>query len=546
MGKKRLFIVLGFILLLAGFLRFYQLGINPPSLTWDEVAWGYNAYSLGIDGRDEFGKLLPLTYLESFGDFKPPLYAYLTVIPVKIFGLTEFAVRFASAFFGTLTVLITFFLTKRIFYRSPHAISVALVSAFVMSISPWHINLSRAAFEANVATFFLVTGVWLFLAALQDGRWFLPLSATSFALSMYTFNTARIVAPLLVILLAIGFRKQLFAKKKTVFVSVLLGAMLLLPALPFLLSPQAGLRFKEVNIFSDVNIVKRANQQIENDNGVFWSSVLHNRRVFYAKEYLKHYLDNLSPSFLFIKGDGNPKFSTRDVGQLYIWDLPFLIVGLVLLFRKREGSWWIIPIWLLIGIAPAAVARETPHALRIEATIPTFQILIAYGFVYTIFLNEVIVSKRLRFYLMNGVLLLLLLNFLYYFHGYHAHYSRAYSGEWQYGYKDSIAYVQMEKDRYDAIFITDALGRPYVYYAFYTKEDPKSFRDSARIKRDVFGFVTVERFSKYRFAKDVHTINAESKNILYINIPGEVPEDANILKTFTLKNGDPVLIAYTL
>ena len=84
-------------------------------MTWDEVAFGYNAYSLGIDGKDEFGKFLPIVYLESFGDYKPPVYAYLDIIPVKVFGLTPFAVRFPSAFFGVLTVLLTFFLTKRLF-----------------------------------------------------------------------------------------------------------------------------------------------------------------------------------------------------------------------------------------------------------------------------------------------------------------------------------------------------------------------------------------------------------------------------------------------
>ena len=71
------------IVALAVILRFWNLGNNPPSLTWDEAAWGYNAYSLGIDGRDEFGRFLPLDYLESFGDFKPALYAYLDIIPVK-------------------------------------------------------------------------------------------------------------------------------------------------------------------------------------------------------------------------------------------------------------------------------------------------------------------------------------------------------------------------------------------------------------------------------------------------------------------------------
>src|SRR5882672_592938 len=105
---KRTYLLV-FILLVAAILRFYQLGSMPPSLTWDEAAWGYNAYSLGIDGKDEFGRVLPYTYLESFGDYKPPVYAYLDILPVKVFGLNEFATRFPSAFFGTLTVLLTYF-----------------------------------------------------------------------------------------------------------------------------------------------------------------------------------------------------------------------------------------------------------------------------------------------------------------------------------------------------------------------------------------------------------------------------------------------------
>ena len=40
------------IVLIAFFLRFNLLASNPPSLTWDEVSWGYNAYSLGLDGKD--------------------------------------------------------------------------------------------------------------------------------------------------------------------------------------------------------------------------------------------------------------------------------------------------------------------------------------------------------------------------------------------------------------------------------------------------------------------------------------------------------------
>ncbi len=167
------------IVLLAALLRFYQLDTNPPSLTWDEAAWGYNAYSLGVSGTDEFWKFLPLDYIESFGDFKPPVYAYLGILLVKIFGLTEFAVRFPSAFFGVLTVIMTYFLVLRIFSDSKNKYKYALIAMSILAISPWHILLSRAAFEANVASFFIISGIYAFLHGIQEKSWiflFLPIS----------------------------------------------------------------------------------------------------------------------------------------------------------------------------------------------------------------------------------------------------------------------------------------------------------------------------------------------------------------------------------
>ena len=545
------------ILTLAVFLRFYQLGINPPSLTWDEAAWGYNAYSLGIDGRDEFGRFLSHDYLESFGDFKPPMYAYLDVIPVKIFGLNEFATRFPSALFGVLTVLLTYFLVKRIFPKNHkssiinhNSEKIALFSAFFLAISPWHILLSRAAFEANVATFFIITGVWAFLAGVQapavsesrtDERWYLIISSISFALSMYTFNTPRIVTPLLVLLLVVAFRNRLPVLKKEAAVAFVLGLLIFVPIFGFLLSPQAGLRFKEVNIFSDVNVIKTSNQEIANDNNAIWSKIIHNRRVLYSIEYVKHYFDNLSPSFLFIKGDGNPKFSTQDVGQMYIWDILFFVSGVMFLIRKKEGNWWLIPLWLLIGIIPAATARETPHDLRIETTLPTFQILVAYGFVQL--MNK---FKKYKNFIVYCLLFILFMNFLYFYHNYFNHYPYEYSGEWQYGYKESINYVKSVEKNYDYVQVTNALGRPYIYYLFYTKTDPDTFRKTSKVKRDAFGFVTVKSFGKYVFPNNYDYSLSKNKKVLYINTPYSLPKDIKLLKTFYLLNGQPILVAYTL
>ncbi len=538
--KYKNLILLVFIVFISVFLRFYQLNTNPPSLTWDEVAWGYNAYSLGLDGKDEFGRFLPIDYLESFGDFKPPVYAYLDVIPIKIFGLNEFAVRFPSAFFGVLTVILTYFLVKRIFSQSKHKENYALLSSLFLAISPWHILLSRAAFEANVASFFIALGIWGFLAATRDKKWYLVISAISFAISMYTFNTSRIVVPLLVLILVIVFRKKLLTIKKETIVAFVVGFLIFLPIIGFLLSPQASLRFKEVNIFSDPAVVKTANQEIANDSNALWSKIIHNRRVLYSLEYVKHYFDNLSPIFLFIKGDGNPKFSTQEVGQMYIFDIVFFVAGILLLLKRKEGSFWLIPLWLLIGIIPAATARETPHALRIETTLPTFQIIVAYGFVQVLDF----VKKRKK--VVAGILFsLLFLNVVYFAHNYLKHYPFDYSGEWQYGYKESIDFVKTQENDYDYIQITQTLGRPYVYYLFYTGKNPKYFRENSSIDRDAFGFVNIERVGKYVFPKDFNYELSEKNKVLYINTPYNLPQNINIIKTFYLLDGTPVLVAYT-
>jgi len=533
-------------LIFASFLRFWHLGQNPPSLTWDEAAWGYNAYSIGIDGKDEFGRFLPLDYLESFGDFKPPVYAYLDVIPVKIFGLNKFAVRFPSAFLGVLTVLLTYFLTKRIFWQSERKNLYGLISAFILAISPWHIMLSRAAFEANVATFFIISGVWLFLLSIQEKKWYILLSITSFVLSIYTFNTTRVVAPLLILMLGIGFRKELLKMRKQAIAGIIFGIILLLPIAGFLASSRASLRFKEVNIFSNIGVIIDTNQEIANDNNAIWSKVLHNRRFAYGVSYLKHYFDNLSPSFLFIKGDGNPKFSTQAVGEMYLWDLIFFTAGIFILFRKREGNWWIVPFWLILGIIPAGTARETPHALRIEATLPTFQIFTAIGIsTFLYWIKNLEIKKYFKFSIVFVIFSVLFLNFLYFYHDYIKHYPKVFSREWQYGYKESINYVLKNYKNYDEIRVMTALGRPYIYYLFYTKYNPDRFRQTAIVHRDANGFVDVLSYDKFRFMEKMNTANKNRSKILYISTSDNIPKKSIKLKNFYILNGEPVLVAFT-
>ena len=85
MFKRYLPLIL--ITLLGFAVRIYHVTQVPPSLNWDEVSHGYNAYSILNTGKDEWGVAFPLIF-RAFGDYKLPLYIYLTTLPIALFGLS--------------------------------------------------------------------------------------------------------------------------------------------------------------------------------------------------------------------------------------------------------------------------------------------------------------------------------------------------------------------------------------------------------------------------------------------------------------------------
>lgn len=518
------------IVLLAFFVRAWKVVQIPPSLSWDEVSIGYNAYSILKTGRDEHGRFLPIDAFPAYGDYKPALPIYLTVPSVALFGLNEFGVRFPSILAGTLTVLLTFFLVKELFKKSQYALEISLVTALLLAISPWHIQLSRAAYEANIALFFVVLGVFVILRARKTNR-LLVYCWLPFAAAIYTFNSARYFVPLFSVVLFISCWKDFQKSKKHLLFGLLVAGLVLLPIVPHVLSKEARLRFTEVNIFSDSGIVETANRRMQVDNNVLWSKILHNRRIGYSQSYLTHFFDHFQPWFLFIRGDGNPKFSLQDVGQLYVIELPFLVLGILWLFRESTKVAWFATLWIITAIIPAATARETPHALRIENSLPMWQLFIAYGLLS--------VKKKITVIL---IIILYAGNFGYFWHTYYNHYAKEYSGEWQYGYREAILYAQSVKYQYNSVVIDDIIGRPYMYALFYDRYDPKKFQDGVNRSVDEAGFYHVKGFDQYRFV-DRAPVEYKKKT-LYILRPKLVPEHANVQETIRLLNGDPVLVIF--
>lgn len=517
------------IILLSAFLRLYKLGSVPPSLYWDEASLGYNAYSILKTARDEHGRFLPATNFAAFGDYKPPGYIYATVPSIALFGLNEFSTRLPSAFFGIITVFISYLLARKLFQNE----YPALLSAFFLAISPWHLQFSRGAFEANLGLFFSTLGIYLFIKFKENPIWILP-SMLSLLAAMYTFTGQRLFIPFILLILLIDARKQIFANIKIVVISTLISAFLFWPLLIFATSTLEGrLRFEEVNIFKDLEPIDISRRYQNIDNFSWWSQIVHNRRFQYLHEYLIHYFDAFNTSFLFIRGDVNPRLSPQEVGELYLVDLPLILAGVYFLFSKKQKYRWLIIGWILISPLGPAMARETPHALRMIHILPTYQLISAFG-LYSLFR---LISYKKTF--LTITFLLLILNFLFYLHMYYVHWPKNYSQEWQYGYKEAVEVTKSYISQVDSAIITNSLGRPYVYFLFYLQYDPRLYWQTSRVDTDQFRFINVKGFDKFRFTPSPNEIASTGKTLYIVN-PGQLPLSAQKITTITRLDNTPV------
>ena len=454
-------LVLICIFFLAFFLRFYQLGSNPPSLDWDEAALGYNAYSILKSARDEYGSFLPLS-IRSFNDYKPPLYTYLTTIPVYLFDLNEFSTRFVSAFLGTLTVIVSFFLIRQLIPKESNFFY--LLFTFIFAISPWHIQFSRVAFETNTALFFMILGIYFFFRGMKSGNNYLY-SMLSFGLSLYSYHSPRLIVPILIFGLLVLNRKKLKYQLRWVILSLSIFALLCLPLVKEFRGTTSA-RFGSVTILNDNEILGNSLKELEFDNlqNDYLGKLLHNRRIIYAKEILGAYLNHFNLDFLFLTGDAASRHHASGMGMLYWWDAIFLLTGIVVIIRKNYKGKSAIFYWFAIAPIASAITKATPHAVRSLFYLPTYQIFIALGFLYIFRWMKTSLGKK-GFNLGLILLLLLVINFYYYLHMYFIHTPLEESKDWQYGYKQLVEKISTRSDFSKAI-ITYQYDQPYIYFLF--------------------------------------------------------------------------------
>lgn len=553
--KNKVYILLALIVLLAAVIRFYKVSEVPVSLYWDEASILYNAYSVVETGKDEYGEKLPVLF-RSLHDYKSPLYVYLSVVSVKIFGLNEFAVRFPSNLSGTLAVLFTFFLFKELALLNKskkikiNPNTLGLIGAFLLAISPWHIYFSRPGFEANLALFWIIAGAFLFMKYVNTQNFkYLDLSMVILALSVYSYRSALLFVPLLLLAFYIIFRKQMVKKKNILRLgfSSLIFFIIVVPFIPYAISSEGLTRQKQVNIFSNVtHQLNEAAIKREEAGNNLTSKIIYNRRLVYATEISRNYITHFSPLFLFIDGDPNPRHGSEGMGLMHLWEFPFLILGILCLFKIGRPLLFVVGAWVILAPISSALSYPAPHALRGLDLIPIPQLLVALGILYlfSLFSKHQIIIKVI----LIGVVLF---SSFYFFNQYFKVTPAIASSSWADGYKDLVHYTSSVDDKYEKIVVSGHYWRPYIYYLIYTKYDPKEFQNKGSeggFGKYIFGGTSWDMNGKELGDQDLEKL-AGTKNILVALSPVEYSlqkDKINVVKEIKNHNNELVFIIGTL
>jgi 4-amino-4-deoxy-L-arabinose transferase-like glycosyltransferase len=369
MSKKTL-LLFAVIFIVAGFLRLYHLKSLPPGLYPDEAMNGNNTLEALATGD------FKVFYPENNG--REGLFINIQGFFLKAFGANEpWVLRLPSALFGTLTVAGLYFLARELFSRR-----VALLAAFLLATSFWHLMFSRIGFRAITAPFWLTWGLFFLLLGFRKLReskpfllstFYFLLSGALYGLGFHSYIAYRATPPLVLLIFLVWYvQEETWAVRKKIllsFVCFVIAAAVATAPLFLYFAQNPGTFFgrtSQVSVFASASPAKDLALNVGKTALMFFWS-----------------------------GDHNWRHNFAGRAQLF-WPVAlFLLAGLATACRaiarnitrmpSPDGGtpllrFWILFAWIALAAGPVVISNEgIPHALRAILMIPPVIILAALG-----------------------------------------------------------------------------------------------------------------------------------------------------------------------
>jgi 4-amino-4-deoxy-L-arabinose transferase-like glycosyltransferase len=523
MSKKQIVFVF-FILFIAVLFRLWQLGKIPVGMTDDEIREVYSAYSVWMTGKDiTRGLRLPFTFILNNFSFSP-IPIYITAPFVGLFGLSPFTARLPFALAGLGVVLLTYFLVK--FLIKSQVASVA--AGICMACNVWAIQISRMAHEAVFAQLFYLWGTYIFL----NNRKQKSVIKVNFALFLFflafnSYDATKIILIPIVIALVIYKWKEIVMNKKILLI-IGLWVVGIFSLFGFLfISQKAGIHGSTIFIFQNtadaaqaVELERRASDAPE-----ILKIIYHNKLTYFADQVAHHYLYAFSPDFLFLSQEASGMFSLWSRGNLYLIELPLLIIGIFYGFLNYRKCFYLGCVMILIAVIPSGVGPAPfTYATRSNFMLPWLSVFISFGILSLV---EQARNKFIRYSILTTISLI----YLYFVSGYITQYyfewSRYGAKYYSNAIKDVITLISSEKYLNRNILISNVNDTFILQYAFYNRINPAEIQSWFARNNPMLTFRSIHIIPSCLGKKDEDPRKSLNQNTLYITSPScylEIPD----------------------
>ncbi|MBI3576887.1 glycosyltransferase family 39 protein [Candidatus Gottesmanbacteria bacterium] len=483
MKDKKFFLLCIAVVILASVLRLWRLGEVPVSMSDDETRLVESAYSIWKTGKDLNGRFLPLAFPISGYAFNP-VAIYLTAPFVGLGGLTMFVARLPFALAGILTVILVYLLSEQLFKNKP----IALLAATVLAVSPWHLQLSRFAYEGGMALFFYTLGTYLFLRIKKKQLGFLFAALASFILGFYSYSGFKLTLVPILLVLA-WYKKDQLVKRQLVLIA---GAIILAFGSLYLLGKTQGaltyggslVFFQDTNqIETAVELERRASAAPE-----LFKRLYHNKLTYIWSVFAHHYLYAFSPQYLLTDQEASGIFSMWGRGQLYYAEGIFLLFGILALWIKKRRESAFVLFLLAAAALPAGLGPEPiTYTIRASFMLPWLVLSIGAGVVSLGTLTKK-ATMRWGLFLCVGAL------YAYFVGGYLTQYYFDWSRDGAKYYSkadaDLAALIVQRRDTKREIVVAGVAPMTFLHYAFRAKLAAATIQRIYAEKTIVVGNVT--------------------------------------------------------
>jgi len=483
-------------------VRSYGLGNIPPGLNQDEISGAYDAFALLHYGIDRNGYQFPAMFV-AWGSGMHVLTYYLSIPFIYFFGLNAFSIRMVPLLFSILSLFLFFLLVRKISNSK-----TALISVFLLAISPWHIMSARWNHESSLFPIFFLVPFYFLTTASQKKHYLI--ASIFFALTLYTYGPAFFVVPVFFTLSCI----YLYIHRKLTFIDLLDISLVFLvvayPAVLYVIINQFHIPSISSSILSIPYIPSIPHYQAAS--------------TLFSSDFISRSIENLLGFWQLLRSqyDGLIWNSIPEYGFVYKFSLPFILLGLIVFIRnifstkKFEPKFFIL-FWLFTSIALATVMPVNIN--RISILFLPIIYLMAEGIYF-------LCRNRLALIVIIGLYLSSFAGFSY---AYFKSYPDAIGGAFFETFGDAINYASENTKGH--ICVTDSVNMPYIFVLFHRKTDPNVFLDTVRYENPEAELRRVASFDRYYFGRH----NCRDKDIAAHIVPLYEIDDFEVNNLFTTK-----------